>query len=218
MANLPAYFQPQSVPPEPEAAEGINVGRRLRLLRSERGLSIRALAEISGLNVNTLSLIENERTSPSVNTIQQLARALGVPITAFFETSAPKKEIVYQKADNRPAAVFSYGSLEDLASGLASDHAQPFIVTLKPKAESGPTPIVHTGQELIYCLEGRMTYIIDGKSYDLDPGDSLVFQAYLPHRWLNPGQTPARALLILCPLDERDQPTERHFKHGGLSG
>ncbi len=214
MAHLSAYLKGQPILPESETEEGIKVGRRLRLLRTERGLSIRALAEISGLNVNTLSLIENERTSPSVNTIQQLARALGVPITAFFETSAPKKEIIHQKNGHRPAAVFSYGSLEDLASGLASDHAQPFIVTLKPKAESGPTPIVHTGQELIYCLEGTITYIIEDETYNLEAGDSLVFQAYLPHRWLNPGRMPARALLILCPLDERDRPTERHFLSG----
>ncbi len=214
MAHFSAYLQGQQPPLETETEEGINVGRRLRLLRTDRGLSIRALAEISGLNVNTLSLIENGRTSPSVNTIQQLARALNVPITAFFETSAPKKEVIYQKNGNRPAAVFSYGSLEDLASGLASDHAQPFIVTLKPKAESGATPIVHTGQELIYCLEGRIRYWIGDESYDLDAGDSLVFQAYLPHRWLNPGDAPARALLILCPLDDRDRPTERHFLSG----
>ncbi|MBN2385702.1 MAG: helix-turn-helix transcriptional regulator [Anaerolineales bacterium] len=192
----------------------INVGRRLRGLRGERGLTIRALAEVSGLNVNTLSLIENERTSPSVNTIQQLARALEVPITAFFETSSAKRDIVFQKAGRRPAATFSYGSLEDLASGLASEHAQPFVVTLKPKAESGSSPIVHTGQELIYCLEGQVTYIIEDQSFDLEPGDSLVFQAYLPHRWLNPGRVPSRALLILCPLDERDRPTERHFTTG----
>ncbi|MEZ0397228.1 MAG: cupin domain-containing protein [Anaerolineales bacterium] len=214
MAHLSAYLQGQQPSAVLETDEEINVGRRLRSLRAERGLSLRALAEISGLNVNTLSLIENGRTSPSVNTIQQLAKALNMPITVFFETSAPKKEIIYQKDGNRPAAVFSYGSLEDLASGLASDHAQPFIVTLKPKAESGTTPIVHTGQELIYCLEGKIRYFIGDESYDLETGDSLVFQAYLPHRWVNPGETPARALLILCPLDDRDRPTERHFLNG----
>ena len=68
----------------------INVGRHLRELRAGRGLSIRALAEQSRLNVNTLSLIENSRTSPSVSTLQQLASALDVPITAFFETDIPK--------------------------------------------------------------------------------------------------------------------------------
>ncbi len=54
----------------------ISVGRRLRELRAEQDLSIRALAEKSGLNANTLSLIENSKTSPSVSTLQQLAGAL----------------------------------------------------------------------------------------------------------------------------------------------
>ena len=65
--------------------DGIDVGKRLRLLRSEKGLSLRALAELSGLNFNTLSLIENAKSSPSVSTLQRLAIALDVPITTFFE-------------------------------------------------------------------------------------------------------------------------------------
>jgi transcriptional regulator with XRE-family HTH domain len=95
--------------------ESIDVGHQLRELRTGRGLSIRTLAEVSGLNVNTLSLIENGKTSPSVSTLQQLAMALGVPITAFFEAEAPQKRIVYQKAGQRRRAAFSHGTLEDLA-------------------------------------------------------------------------------------------------------
>ena len=63
----------------PATAE-INVGQRLRELRAKQSLSIRSLAELSGLNFNTLSLIENSKTSPSVSTLQQLSRALGVPL------------------------------------------------------------------------------------------------------------------------------------------
>ena len=65
------------------------VGRNLRDLRTKRGLSLRALAELSGLNVNTLSLVENGKSSPSVGTLQQLAQALNVPITTFFECEQP---------------------------------------------------------------------------------------------------------------------------------
>lgn len=63
---------------------GINVGRRLQELRQAQGLSQRVLAEMSGLNFNTLSLIENEKTSPNVSTLQQLAEALNVPVMAFL--------------------------------------------------------------------------------------------------------------------------------------
>ena len=190
----------------------ISVGRRLRELRLERDLSIRALAEKSGLNANTLSLIENSKTSPSVSTLQQLAGALEVPITAFFETDAPKNNIAFQKAGQRPAVAFAHGIMEDLGAGLTSRGAEPFIVILEPNADSGPAPIVHTGREFVYCIEGRLAYTIEDRIFVLEPGDSLLFEAFLPHRWQNVGSTPSRSLLALCPADEHDHPTEHHFK------
>jgi transcriptional regulator with XRE-family HTH domain len=189
----------------------IDVGRNLRKLRTEHGLSIRSLAGQSGLNVNTLSLIENCKTSPSVSTLQQLASTLDVPITAFFETDSPKNNLSYQKAGQRPRAAFAHGTLEDLGAGLTLHGGQPFLVTLESKASSGPTPIVHTGPEFVYCLEGHLSYTIDDRSYLLELGDSLLFEANLPHRWQNAGETPSRSLLVMCPADESDRPTERHF-------
>jgi transcriptional regulator with XRE-family HTH domain len=190
----------------------LDVGRCLRELRARRGLSIRSLAEQSGLNVNTLSLIENSKTSPSVSTLQQVASALDVPITAFFEIDTPKNNISYQKEGQRARAAFAHGTLEDLGAGLTLHGGQPFLVTLEPKANSGSTPIVHTGLELVFCLEGHLSYTIEEQAYPLDPGDSLLFEAHLPHCWQNTGETASRSLLIMCPTDESDHPTERHFK------
>jgi transcriptional regulator with XRE-family HTH domain len=187
------------------------VGARLRAIRSGRSLSIRALAEMSGLNVNTLSLIENGKTSPSVSTLQQLALTLQIPITAFFETDATQTKIVYQKKGGRQRAIFSHGSMEDMGAGLQGRGAEAFIVTLAPEAASGPDPIVHTGREFVYCLEGQIDYTVDGDTFHLEPGDSLLFEAHLPHTWVNAGPEAARSLLVLCPVDERDRPTERHF-------
>lgn len=191
--------------------EEICVGRRLREMRKLRGLSIRSLAEMSGLNFNTLSLIENEKTSPSVSTLQQLARALGVPITTFFEIESLQKEIVYQKYGRRPRAYFSHGILEDMGSGLALGEGLPLVITLEPGADSGSDPIVHSGQEFVYCLDGQLTYTVAGEQYQLDAGDSLIFQAYLAHRWENTGKIFSRSILILCPSDENDRLAEQHF-------
>ena len=188
------------------------MGLHLRELRAERGLSIRSLAKLSGLIVNTLSLIENGRTSPSVSTLQQLASALVVPVTAFFVSDVPKNNISYQKAGQRPRGAFARGALEDLGAGLTLRGAQLFLVTLEPKAGSGSTPIVHTGHEFVFCLDGCLTYTIEDKIYNLDPGDSLLFEAHLPHCWKNIGEVLSRSLLVMCPADESDHPTERHFK------
>jgi transcriptional regulator with XRE-family HTH domain len=193
------------------ATSEVNVGQRLRTLRNERGLSIRALAERSGLNVNTFSLIENGKSSPSVSTLQQIATALEVPITAFFETGMPKNSIAHISARNRPRAAFAHGVLEDLGAGLTNRAVEPFVVTLEPKSSSGDNPIVHTGFEFVFCLQGRLTYMIDAVAYVLNPGDSLLFESHLPHCWRNNETQQAQAILILYPTDEHDHPTERHF-------
>ena len=189
----------------------VDVGQRLRDLRAERGFSIRSLAEKSQLNVNTLSMIENSKTSPSVATLQQLAYALQIPITAFFEIEAPKNKIAYHKASQRPKAAFANGTLEDLGAGMISRGAEPFLVVLEPHSESGPNPITHTGREFVFCLEGWMAYTIDDQTFLLEPGDSLLFEAHLPHRWQNKGDALTRSLLVFWLTDEHDRPTEQHF-------
>jgi transcriptional regulator with XRE-family HTH domain len=189
----------------------ISVGQRLREIRGLRGLSLRALSEMSGLNINTLSLIENEHTSPSVSTLQQLAQSLQVSISEFFENNHGSKEIVHQKQGQRPRVSFEHSAMEDLATGMPHFGAEPLIVTLNPGADSGKSPIVHTGREFVYCIDGHVTYIVNSQKYLLDPGDSLVFEAYLPHQWKNSDSAPSHILLVLCPMDIRDSPAERHF-------
>lgn len=189
----------------------ISVGQRLREIRLVRGLSMRALAEQSGLNINTLSLIENEHTSPSVSTLQQLAQSLQVPVTEFFQTDHGSKKLVHQKQGQRPSVAFEHSTMQDLAAGMPRFGAEPLIVTLEPNADSGKRPIVHTGREFVYCLQGRIAYTVDNERYLLEAGDSLIFEAYLPHHWRNIDPTPSRALLVLCPMDDRDQPRDRHF-------
>lgn len=192
------------------SAEGI-VAQRLRELRNRKGLSLRVLAELSGLNINTLSLIENEKSSPSVSTLQQLAMALDEPIAAFFESESSEKQVVYTPADSRPYAVFGGTQMQNLGKDLAGNVVQPFFVTLEAGMGSGNRMIVHTGHEFVYCLQGTIRYEINEKIYMLSRGDSLVFEAHLPHRWGNDGKDLAQILLLLYPSDQREQLGGRHF-------
>ncbi len=194
-----------------EMAQPGDVSQRLRQLRLENGLSIRALAEASGLSANTLSLIENGKISPSVSTLHRAANALGVPIMSFFEAPWLRKQVVFSPRGERAQAQFEHGAVEDLSTGFAGRALHSCVVTLDPYAGSGSDHIVHTGDEFVYCLQGRITYLVDGKKYILETGDSLLFESHLPHRWQNEGDTPAQMLLVLAPADGRDRPTHRHF-------
>lgn len=196
--------------PQPAEAE---VGRRLRQLRAWRALSLRALADLSGLNVNTLSLIENSKTSPSVSTLQQLARSLQVPITAFFETDPSPRPVVFTPANQRPAAQFGNTRMQNLARDLSTGALQSFVVALQPEEHSGEAMIVHTGYEFVFGLAGSVQYQVGEETFNLGPGDALAFEAHLPHCWKNHATGEAQFLLILQPADHRDAPLERHFQH-----
>jgi transcriptional regulator with XRE-family HTH domain len=187
------------------------VGPRLRALRKERKLSLRALAAKSGLSVNTLSLIEHGKTSPGVHTLQQIADQLRCPVGIFFEERRENNHIALQRSGERRRLAFRYGTMEDLGAGIPRMGAEPLIFTMDPNTDSGQTPCVHTGREFVYCLEGHILYFINDEPYTLGPGDSLLFDAYLPHRWRNEDDTSSSALFVLCPMDTRDCPAERHF-------
>jgi len=166
---------------------------------------------MSGLNFNTLSLIENQKTSPNVSTLQYLAAALNVPITTFFESISSPDPVVFQKSGERPKTTFPQGVLEDLGSGLALGEATPLLMTLDPHESSDPDPIVHTGQEFIYCLEGNISFNIGEEEYILESGDSLIFEAHIPHRWENRNDTLSRAILVICPADHADRSVTQHL-------
>jgi transcriptional regulator with XRE-family HTH domain len=220
--NLPSRHYPQRsqwrayidqlLPSEDSSASEINVGWRLAALRKARGFSQRALADLSGLNFNTLSLIENDKTSPNVSTLAQLAEALHVPVTAFFEMPAYEQSaLVYQKAKARSHTAFDHGSFADLGGGLTLGEATPLLMILEPHQDSGASPIVHTGQEFVYCLSGEMIYWVDGRTYGLEPGDSLIFDSHLPHRWSNSTDKEAQALVVICPGDQDDRSVSQHL-------
>lgn len=187
------------------------VGNRLRTIRNQRGYSLKALSEKSGLNINTLSLVENGKTSPSVSTLQQISSALSIPISSFFEANQSRQSIVFRKSEQRACFRMGEALLENLAENFSIDTIQSFVVSLPPGSGSGVSSVVHTGQECVFCLEGSLKYKVEKKSFELQPGDSLIFQAHMPHQWENPGNCAARFILTISSTDKHEEHGGRHF-------
>lgn len=192
-------------------ALSIDVGGRLRELRQGIGVSMRALARMSGLSANALSMIERGRTSPSVSTLHKLANAMGIPITAFFREEPEHSDIVFCKAGERTRVPFMRGLWEGLGGESFTGRVQPFMLTLESGGSSGPFGMIHTGHEFVFCLRGQLGYEIENNHYIMEPGDSLLFAADLRHRWRNPGKTVTTALIILSGFSEDEHPGEYHI-------
>jgi transcriptional regulator with XRE-family HTH domain len=187
-----------------------NVGPRIRTLREQRGLSLRALAERCSLSINAISLIERGENSPTVSSLHMLATALGVKITDFFED--PREHaVVYVKYDHRLATQANGLLMESLGIGLRNQQLEPFMVTIEPGAADDGEVMAHPGQEFVYCLEGMVLYQVSGQRYRLEPGDSLLFEATQPHCFRNTGDTPARVLLIFQALEGGYLARQRHL-------
>ncbi|NWG08025.1 MAG: helix-turn-helix transcriptional regulator [Chloroflexi bacterium] len=188
-----------------------SLGDKLRQLRSERNISQRELAKMAGLSPNSISLIERDETSPSVATLQSLASALNIRMSYFFEEEAPAS-VLYIKSGSRPKIESGGVTIEGMGKTLPDQELEPFAVTLEPKAGSGgERQVVHTGHEFVYCLQGKIEYVIDGTIYLMETGDILIFEATLPHLWRNPFDEEARFILVLQTPNASREPVQRHF-------
>lgn len=192
-------------------AESIDVGQRLRLLRDERGISMRALARRSGLSANALSMIERGLTSPSVSTLNKLSNALEVPITAFFRQEPVREQIVFRKASERTRVPFMRGLIEGLGGELFTGRVEAFLLTLESGGSSGPNGMIHSGHELVFCLRGIIEYEVEGQRYIMEPGDSLIFSAQMNHRWRNSGNVVANAIIVISAFEDAERPGEYHM-------
>lgn len=190
------------------------VGRRIRALREDRKLSLRSLAELSGLSVNAIGMIERGENSPTVSSLHNLADALGVNIVDFFEE--PREfDTVYVRKNQRLSNKSTSLAMESLGYGIRNQQLEPFFVTLNPPSsdESGEETefVEHPGQEFAYCISGHVTYEVAGTNYSLSVGDSLLFEASQPHRFRNDGPGSAEIIIVFQAAEGTLLARERHL-------
>lgn len=188
-----------------------NVGTRLRSLRHQQELSLRALAERCGLSINAISQIERGENSPTVSSLHRLATALNVPITDFFQADA-RQTVVFVKRELALQAQSSGVVMESLGIGLFNQQLEPFRMTMGPGAGDSIDPISHSGEEFIHCLEGKIEYMVGERVFHLEPGDSLLFDATQQHAYRNSSATSASFLLVFQTSEDSHHVRQLHIE------
>jgi transcriptional regulator with XRE-family HTH domain len=188
-----------------------SVGSRIRTLRELRGLSLRVLSELCGLSVNAISRIERGENSPTVSSLHLLASALDIPITTFF-TEEDELTAIFIKRDHRLRFTDGGVIMESLGSSLIDQHLEPFLLTIDNRTWNEKNPIIHPGEEFIYCLEGEIEVCVRDRLYRLSRGDSLLFKATHPHWYHNLVQTPSKILLVFEATQEPNLARQRHLE------
>jgi transcriptional regulator with XRE-family HTH domain/predicted Fe-Mo cluster-binding NifX family protein len=191
------------------------IGNRVNQLRMKKGRSLREMAELSGLNINTSSMIENNKTSPSVATLQKLAAALEIPIVDFFTPVEEKDQVVLTRSEKRDSSLLGQTRMQSLTSGFFKEGVRAFVITIPNKEEASPHAVDHSGFEFVYCLSGKLIYHIQDEVYYLEAGDSLIFDSSIDHCWENSQEdTPAQFLLVLADEVPNQATIQRHILAG----
>lgn len=161
------------------------LGGQIRLLRRKQDLSVSDLANSAGISLGMMSKIENGGISASLTTIQAIARALSVPISTLFTSVEDRQDCSFVSAgtgvsiDRRGTkAGHNYQLLGHLLRGDVV--VEPYLITLHENAQPH-TSFAHQGTELIYMLEGELSYRHGGELYHLAPGDTLMFDSGAQH-------------------------------------
>ena len=188
-----------------------SLGKKIREIRGVRGWTLKQMAMMSGLNINTLSLIEKGKTSPSIYTLQRLAAAMEVPIKEFFEPIEPSIPVIFTSHDQRPQASTEKALIHNLGKGLPSSTLEPFVVKMEKFSTSGGRTLLHSGYEFVYCLTGKIMYYVQEVEYILHPGDSLLFSAQLGHHWENINDGESELLLVMTPACGFIEQQKKHF-------
>jgi transcriptional regulator with XRE-family HTH domain len=183
---------------EADVAPEIDLGARIRTLRRATPLTLRQLSERAGVTESFLSQVERGVTSPSIASVQRIARALGLSIAQLF-ADEPSRRLV-RRADRRRIAYPGLGAVDEFLTASTSGRLQVIHSTIAPGGGTGEEPYAHeSDEEVVVVLEGSLEVWVGDEHYRLDEGDALTFPSRLAHRNINPGERPARVLFCLTP-------------------
>jgi transcriptional regulator with XRE-family HTH domain len=176
-----------------------SIGERLRTLRQKRGLGLRELARRVGVTPSLLSQMERGSVNPSVVTLFRLAESLNTTTDYFFgePRGADRQPGPAVRRDERARITLSGGITWERLTPT-DEHDFEFMECMYPPGATSAVEMQrHPGRDYGVLLEGRLDIDVGFATYHLEPGDSIAFDASLPHRLTNPGDGPARTIWVV---------------------
>ncbi len=187
-----------------EEEKYLQIGEKVKRFREDNSLTLKDMAERTGLSAAVLSQIENHLISPPLGTLIRLTRALNLRPGHFFDQHPDRPFTIVRREERRPVSRFAskrgiqYGySYESLGHDMKDRHMEPFLVTLEPATLATPKPASHDGEEFLFVLEGEMEVTLGEHSDVLQPGDAIYYDSNIPHLVQCKGEDKAVILAVI---------------------
>lgn len=188
----------ESKPAEDDEARALAsaIGRTIRQLRADAGLTLQDVADRSGVSQPFLSQLENGRSMPSLLTLHRVARALGTTTQGLLSDEDTDAVSLVRQGEGREYELVPGTTVRFLASGRRT--MEPNEVRVRAGSDSG-AHLEHQGEELIFVIDGEIEVTVGSRVVRLGPDDTLLYPATMPHYFRAVGRRRARFLMVSSP-------------------
>lgn len=184
-----------------ESTEGkccLVIGDRIRDKRGERAMSLRDLAERTGLTPSFLSQVERSLTEPSLTSLRKIADGLDVPIFYFLLDDSDGSPVV--RRGERKVLTFPGKKIRfELLTPNLNHKMEIVTACMEPGSSTCEDPLSHSGEEFITVVEGSAEIQVGGQEYELQAGDSIYFFASIPHKVTSIGSEDLVIIMAITP-------------------
>ncbi|WP_026957548.1 MULTISPECIES: cupin domain-containing protein [Aliagarivorans] len=177
----------------------MDLGKRLKGVRSMRGLSQRELAKLSGVTNSMISQIEQNQVNPSVGSLKKILDAIPISMGEFFSLELEPQEKLVYRADE--LVDLGDGIIKMLLVGPSSSSRKLTILReiYPPGSDTGPDFIQHEGEEGGIVLRGEIEITVGERTERLKAGDAYYFETRQAHRFRNPGKEECELISAATP-------------------
>lgn len=171
----------------------MDIGIRLQAVRKGKGLSQRELAKRVGVTNSTISLIEQNKVSPSISSLKKVLDGIPISLADFFtlDLDSQAQDSPYYNADEQPD--IGSNGIHYFLVGQHFPNRQMCILRelMPPGSDTGAEMVSHEGEEGGVVLQGQVEVTIGEHVRVLGPGEAYYFETRLPHRFRNLGDVDA---------------------------
>lgn len=183
----------------PKAVEDLDLGPRLRAVRTKAGLSQRALAKQTGVPNSTISLIEAGKVNPSVSALKRILEGIPMSLSEFFDFRPEAERKMFYAAGELTEIGKNGVSLRQIGTTLFGRAMMILSETYDIGADTGRTMIGHEAEEGGIVVRGRIEVTVGDQRKVLGPGDAYYFDSRMPHRFRQVGPEPCEVISACTP-------------------
>lgn len=175
-------------------------GEKLRQVREHKGYTLKVVAQRTGVSESLVSQIERNHVSPAIDTLLALADVLDINLEYLFEEYKKDRPVQIIRSTERPSLQEDDITYEGLAKQANSETSiEAYLIKIPAGSHTHRGSYGHLGREIGYIIKGKAQLIYDGKTYDLEAGDSVSFSAGASHSIENIGDTEMEAVWVVTP-------------------